>query len=276
MTVLTRRPLQGGQVAHGSPVRAQAPSRSRRLVVRLVNVVWPLVAVIGAWALWVEVGNIPPAVAPAPFDVLTYLVSNPTDFVRDAASTILVVAGGMVLGLIGGIALAVCSWFSPVARAMISGPALVTQCLPVVTISPVLARVFGYNTSTIVLIAALICFFPVFIYTSAGMRQMPPGSSDVFKAFGASRWQTLWRLALPSSISRILVALRVSIVSAVVGAMLAQWIMGTSGLGHRLVVAQAAFRTSEAWAASLVAIVLALVLYSLMAVACRRASARFE
>jgi NitT/TauT family transport system permease protein len=258
------------------PARARSAGRSRRLLAGLVHAVWPIALVLAGWAAWVQLGDLPPAVAPAPADVLTFIVQQPGGFVRDALDTVLVVAGGLALGTVGGALLAALSWFSPLARSVISGPALITQCLPVATISPVLARVFGYNTSTIVIITALIAFFPVLVFTTAGLRQTPPGSDDLFVVFGASRWQRFWRLAAPAAVPRLLVALRLSVVAAVVGAMLAQWIMGTSGLGYRLVVAQAAFRTSEAWAASLVAIVLSVVLYSLVAVLCRRAQRRFE
>jgi NitT/TauT family transport system permease protein len=261
------------------PVPAAARRAGRRtgwLGAHLLHAVWPIAFLLGAWALWVELGEVPPAVAPAPADVVTVLLDQPGTFLADAVSTVGVVIGGLLLGAFAGAVLAAVSWFSPVARAVIAGPALITQCLPVATISPVLARVFGYDTSTIVIIAALIAFFPVLVFTTVGLRQTPPGADDLFVVLGGSRWQRFWRLAAPSALPRLLVALRLSVVAAVVGAMLAQWIMGTSGLGYRLVVAQASFRMAEAWAASLVAIVLSVVLYSVVSVLCRRAQHRLE
>lgn len=247
-----------------------------RMTAHLLHALWPIAFLLGVWALWVEVGEVPPAVAPAPADVVTVLVEQPGTFLADAVSTVGVVVGGLLLGALAGAVLAAVSWFSPIARSVISGPALITQCLPVATISPVLARVFGYSTSTIVIIAALIAFFPVLVFTTAGLRQTPPGADDLFIVLGGGRWQRFWRLAAPSALPRLLVALRLSVVAAVVGAMLAQWIMGTSGLGYRLVVAQASFRMAEAWAASLVAIVLSVVLYSVVSLLCRHASERLE
>lgn len=242
----------------------------------LVHTVWPLAFVLLAWSVWVEVGEIPPAVAPAPADVLAFVRENPAVLAGDAWDTVVIVAAGLVLGAAGGVALACVSWFSGLARAVISGPALITQCLPVATLAPVLARVLGYGTSTIVVITALISFFPVLVFTTAGLREAPPGADDVFATFGASRWQRFVRLAVPAAIPRVLIALRLSVVAAVVGAMLAQWIMGTDGLGYRLAIAQASFRTSEAWASSLVAILVSVSLYVLVAAATRRAQSRFE
>ena len=237
---------------------------------------WPVGLILLVWTAWVELGDIPPAVAPAPPLVLAYIADHPLSFVEDAAATVLVVAGGLLVGAVAGGLLATASWFSPVARAMINGPALLTQCLPIVTIAPVLASVFGYGTATVLVIAALISFFPVLVFSTAGLQRTPPGSDDLFRVFGASRRQRYIRLAVPSALPSLLVGLRMSTVAAVVGAMLAQWIMGSSGLGYRLALAQASFRTAEAWASSLVAIALSVVLNTVAAALCRVAQNRLE
>jgi ABC-type nitrate/sulfonate/bicarbonate transport system permease component len=249
--------------------------RLRSVGAGLVHVVWPLAALFVAWALWVRVGDVPPAVAPHPGTVLSFLVQNLGSFLGDAGSTVAVVVGGLVIGTLAGAVLAAVSWFSGIARAVINGPALLTQCLPVATITPVLARLFGYGVSTIVVITALISFFPVLVFASAGLRRTPPGADDLFVVLGAGRWQRFWRLAAPSAVPRVLVAMRVSVVAAVAGTMLAQWIMGTSGLGYRLIIAQMSFRTSEAWASSVVSIVLSVLMYAVVSALCRVAEKRF-
>lgn len=256
--------------------RRRGPSIARKMGAHVVHVVWPIALIVGVWALWVELTDMPPAVAPSPRDVFDYILQQPGVYLTDALATLLIVAGGLLLGTVGGVALASLSWFSHFARATISGPALVTQCLPVATMVPVLARVFGYNQRTVVIIAALIAFFPVMVFTSAGLRSTPPGSDDLFRVFGAARRQRFRYLAVPSALPRMLVALRLSVVAAVVGAMLAQWIMGTEGLGYRLVIAQVSFRMSEAWGASVIAILLSVVLYTVVSAVCRAVQDRFE
>lgn len=243
---------------------------------RLVHALWPAVAVYVVWMLWIDLRDLPPAVAPHPSDVVRYIAEHPGSYVGDAIDTLRIVIGGLVVGALAGVVLASLSWFSPLARAAISAPTLITQCLPVATMVPVIARVFGYNERTVVIVAALIAFFPVLVFTTAGLRATPAGTDDLFGVFGASRWKRFRLLAVPSGFPRLLVALRLSVVGAVVGAMLAQWIMGTSGLGYRLAVAQASFRTSEAWGASVVAIVVGVVLYSAASSLAAAVQRRFE
>lgn len=246
----------------------------RRALAHALHICWPIAFLLVVWALWVDAKHLPPAVAPHPSAVLSFIWHHPGGFASDALNTALIVLGGLLLGSVAGALLASLSWFSSVARAAISGPALVSQCLPVATMVPVLARIFGYNQRTVVIIAAVIAFFPVLVFTTAGLRATPPGADDLFVVLGARRLHRFRFLAVPAAIPRLLVSLRLSVVAAVVGAMLAQWIMGSAGLGYRLVMAQAAFRASEAWAASLVAIVLSVVLYWLVSLLCRVASER--
>lgn len=263
-------------LAKASPRTKTTRKVGRIAFLGLLDALWPMATLVTVWWLWVHLAQLPPAVAPDPMDVLAYIARQPASFVVDAWHTVEVVVGGMLLGVAAGTVLATVSWFSPAARAMISGPALLTQCLPVAVISPILAKVFGYDTSTIVLITALIAFFPVLVFTTSGLLAVPPGSQDLFTALGARRWQRFIRLAAPAALPRTLVSLRLSIVAAVAGAMLAQWIMGTNGLGYRLIVAQASYRTAEAWACSAVSIALSVLLYSLVASLCRLASERFD
>lgn len=265
----------------GRPTDAAAPWRSvlritRRVLMGIVSVIWPVVFIYVVWALWIDLKELPPAVAPHPNDVLEYISQNPGSYATDALNTLKIVVGGVLLGALAGVALATLSWFSSFARAAISAPTLITQCLPVATLVPVIARVFGYNERTVVMVAALITFFPVLVFTGAGMRSTPAGTTDLFKVFGAPRRRRFLMLAVPSSVPKFLVSLQLSVVVAVVGAMLAQWIMGANGLGYRLAVAQASFRTSEAWGASVVAILVGVLLYSVASALTRYARSRFD
>ena len=264
--------------AERSARRSSAGISLRRAVLgglsTLVHMAWPFVLIVVAWHAWVVIGEMPPAVAPRPGAVWEYVSQNPSAFVGDTLNTVKVVGLGLLCGSIAGIALASIGWFSPLAWSIISGPALVTQCLPIAVIVPVVARIFGYNEGTVVIIAGLIAFFPILVFTSAGFRATPAGADDLFVVLGARRLQAFRYLALPSAIPRFLVSLRMSVVSSVVGAMLAQWIMGTSGLGYRLVTAQVSFRGAEAWGAAVVAVVLGVVLYSIANLICRWAERR--
>jgi ABC-type nitrate/sulfonate/bicarbonate transport system permease component len=125
-----------------------------------------------------------------------------------------------------------------------------------------LARLLGYGEPTVVASAAAITFLPTFVLVGAGLRQTPPGAAELFGVFGASRWQRLKLLALPSAVPNVLTALRIAAADSVLAALVAEYLMGQTGLGNMLADAQSQLLTAQAWSASLIATVLSVAAFA--------------
>ncbi|MGP6156884.1 MAG: ABC transporter permease [Vulcanimicrobiaceae bacterium] len=222
---------------------------------------WPLLFLLLAWQLWVSFGQVAAIVAPTPLAVATELVTHPADFAREGGATLLVALAGLALGALLSLALAVLTWFSPLLSGAVSFPALLVQATPLVALMPVLARVLGYDQRTVVAAAALIAFFPTFVLAVSGLRALPPGAQDVFSILGASRFARLRLLALPSAVPNLLTALRISSANCILAALVAEYLMGTTGLGRLFAVSESSFEIARAWAACLVATVLSVLGY---------------
>ena len=87
----------------------------------------------------------------------------------------------------------------------------------------------------------IITFFPSFVFTTAGLRDLPHGSQDLFSVLGASRRATLRRLALPAAVPNMAIALRLAAAHAILAAMIAEFLMGTTGLGYLFAVTKQEF-----------------------------------
>ena len=94
--------------------------------------------------------------------------------------------------------IAVLAWTSRLASGIVAPLGLVFSSVPVVTLIPVLARLFGYDIKTVVAIVVVISFLPAFVFTAAGLKSLPPGSDDLFRVLGASRWRRFAHLVAPS------------------------------------------------------------------------------
>jgi NitT/TauT family transport system permease protein len=95
------------------------------------------------------------------------------------------------------------------------------------------------------------------------MRATPPGADGVFDALGSSRGTRLLRLALPSAVPNLLVAIRIAAANSILAALIAEYLIGTVGLGRLFADAQSQSLTPRAWAASLVATALSVAAYAL-------------
>lgn len=216
---------------------------------------WPALCIIGLWQIWIVTGHVPRIVAPAPLDVARELVIHAEVYVRAAAATFAVALAGLAIGSALGAALAVLSWFSPLLGGLFTLPAVLIQSTPLVALMPVLARLIGYNEQTVVAAAVLITFFPTFVLVASGLLALPPGSADVLQVLGASRMARLRLVVLPAAVPNMLVALRISSANSILAALVAEYLMGTTGLGRLFATSESRFDTAAAWAACVVATV---------------------
>ena len=96
---------------------------------------------------------------------------------------------------------------------------------------------------------ALVCFFPMFINTAVGLKATDPALLDLMRAFSASRWHILTRIKIPSAASHIFAALQISVVLGLIGAVVAEFVSSSKGLGYLINAATTTLDTSTMFAA---------------------------
>jgi NitT/TauT family transport system permease protein len=160
-----------------------------------------------------------------------------------------------------GTALAVAVWSSRVVSGMMTPVALIMRSVPVVAMIPVLARVFGYGWTTVLVITSVVSFFPAFVLVGARLRDAPQATSDLMAVLGASRLTLLRRLLLPHAVPGLLVAFRLTASTAVLGAMLAEYLMGGRGLGTLFAQSVSFYQVDRAWGTALVATVVSVACF---------------
>lgn len=231
--------------------------------------------VLVAWQWWITADDVPRIVAPRPSGVLHHVSSNLGDYAGDVAATALSAALGLAIGVVIGVALAIVASSSPVARGLSAPLTLLLPTVPIVVVVPIVARIVGYNQQTVVVTAVLMALFPIFVLVAAGLRTRPPGADDLFDTFRPQAARRLWLLALPSAVPNLLVAVRIAAANCFLGALSAEWLIGTSGLGHTFSESRVRLETEAAWGAILVAIVLSVMSYLAAELLDRRVRPRF-
>jgi NitT/TauT family transport system permease protein len=223
---------------------------------------WPVLVLLAAWEVWIVAAHVPPIVAPAPALVVIEVATNPGLYAAAACATIGVALAGLLIGMTLGIALAIAIWATPFAAGALTFPALLAQSTPLVALLPVIARLLGYGEQTVIAAATAITFLPTFVLVGSGLRALPANAADVFDVLGSSRLARLVRLALPSAVPSMLIALRLSAANSILAALTAEYLIGTFGLGRLFADAQTQSLTPRAWAAALVATVLSVAAYA--------------
>jgi NitT/TauT family transport system permease protein len=234
---------------------------SYRPLVGVIDNYWGIAALIIAWQLFVVITNFNTIVMPTPIGVVNAIVSAPEVFISAALITFAMAVAGLLLGAVVGSALAMAAWFSPVAAGILTPLTILFSSVPVVAFIPIIARLFGYDTSTVLAIVVIISFFPTFVFVSAGLRAVPLGSNDLFRVFGASRFATLWYLSLPAALPSFAVGMRIAAAQCMLAAMVAEFLMGTAGLGYLFQLSKSDFDMERAFGTSLLATIVSVTMF---------------
>src|SRR5262249_45415115 len=115
--------------------------------------------------------------------------------------------------------------------------------------------------------------FPVMVGAMAGLRAIDPDLVSLARLLRLSPWRRFWRIELPATAPALFAGLRVAAVQALVGAILAEWISGKVGLGYLMVFGSTPYHTAPLLAAILLAALVGLAAYQIVAEAERLALA---
>ncbi|WP_353148490.1 ABC transporter permease [Pollutimonas bauzanensis] len=201
-----------------------------------VLVVWEWAATAFAWS---------DLVLPAPSTVARSLWRGLYSgyFWPHIAQTTLEVIAGLALGGIFGFACGLLLGESAFGRRVFMPYVVASQVMPKLALAPLLTVWLGFGTLPMVVITALVCFFPLLESTMTGIGQTDLSRRELFRMLGATRWQTLWRLHVPTGLPVILAGLRMAVVLALVGAVVGEFIGGSQGLGALIIAAQGSMDT---------------------------------
>ncbi len=254
-----------------APARAR-PSAWRRFVHDIAPVLGAGALFVLAWAAIVRIGEYPPYILPGPTIVAERFISGWTDgiigphFWTTLGEVLLGLAVGGTAGVLTGILLA----RSRLAARMLSPYIVAAQATPILALAPLIALWFGTGLGSRVLICALICLFPVAVGTMVGIRSVDPRLIELGRSFRATRRQRLARIEVPSALPQILGSFRIGVTLAVVGAIVAEWAGGDSGLGVLINLARGSMFDIPLMFATLITIAIMGVALYLIVVALER------
>jgi NitT/TauT family transport system permease protein len=123
------------------------------------------------------------------------------------------------------------------------------QSMPKVALAPLVIVWFGFGIESKIVLVALICFFPLFINTVTGIRSVDRDLIDLMRVFGRSRLDILLEVKLPHAATSIMAGMQISVVLGLIGAVAAEFIASTRGLGFLIQNAANALNLGAVFAA---------------------------
>jgi NitT/TauT family transport system permease protein len=212
------------------PVNVEALARARRK--RILAWAMPaatMIAAIALWEWWVRAYEIPHYLIPAPSRIWSTLLTDGPSLMVSAWFTVKLTLMALVLAILGGVTLgAVFALSRPVEMSLFPF-AVILQVTPIVAIAPLILIYVDSVFAALLICAWIVAFFPILSGTVIGLRSADHNLRDLFTLYRATPWQRLRFLLAPSALPYFMASLKVAGGLALIGAVVAEFVAGTTG-----------------------------------------------
>ncbi|MBB4018790.1 NitT/TauT family transport system permease protein [Chelatococcus caeni] len=236
------------QAVHALPIasaftddaEAQARFDSMQRYLKWRKRLLPLIAVACLLLLWegaVRAFGIRPFIAPAPSAVAAVLYAKFGLLMQNLVPTAIEALLGFLLGNAAAILIATAFVYKRTLEEAFFPVAVMINTVPVVAKAPILVLLLGNGMEPKIAIAALICFFPTLVNMTRGLRDVSPQQLELMRILSASPREVFFKLRLLNALPYLFSALKIAASTAVIGAIVGEWIGATSGIGALIIQA---------------------------------------
>jgi NitT/TauT family transport system permease protein len=138
------------------------------------------------------------------------------------------------------------------------------QAVPKVILAPLIIAWFGFGIEGKVVQAGIACFYAVFITTLSGLELAEPQAIQLMRSFRASGWQIMRKVKIPSALPAIFGGLQLGATTAIIGAIVSEFVAADSGLGFLMLRYRSSFDTPAVWVLIFVFLLFGIVSYLLL------------
>lgn len=190
--------------------------------------------VIAAWEFSVATGLITSIIIPRPsaiWGAIVELYITEGTIYRHFFITLTEAVMGFLIGAAIAVGLAVLSSLYEPFKRYVTPYAIVLNVTPGIALTPVIIAWFGYGMGSKIALAAVLCFFPIFVNTLTGLLQVDEDREELFKSMGANNVQLFTKMRVPSALPLMFAGLKIGLTTALIGAVVAEFAQATDGVG---------------------------------------------
>jgi NitT/TauT family transport system permease protein len=206
-------------------------ARMRRWLLPIAGIL----TLIVVWAALVYLLKVPSFVAPSPQLVAATLVGKFGILMANLWPTAIEAINGFLLGNVSAIIIATVFVHKKSMEQAFFPVVVLINSIPVVAKAPILVLLLGNGMEPKIAIAALVCFFPTLVNMVRGLESINPQSLELMKVLSASKTEIFFKLRLMNSLPYLFSALKIAASTAVIGAIVGEWIGSNTGIGALII-----------------------------------------
>jgi ABC-type nitrate/sulfonate/bicarbonate transport system permease component len=274
IVILVRR--LGGDPQTGTITGAneERPGGSRRSVVATAGrIASPFISsamIVAIWALVLKVFDLSSYFAKTPSAVWAYLFVGPSSTIRRNVVfqalevTLRDAMLGWVVGTVAAIVAAALLVQFPRVRGSLFPIVMTLRSVPLIAMTPLIALIFGQGVTGVAMIAAIVTFVPSVVLIVSGLESVPPQAIELGRVYNLSGVGSLVLIRARYATPSIFAAAKISMPGAILGAILAEWLITRNGIGHLIAVSLIDSEYGLLWASVVVASAISMILYEVV------------
>jgi len=171
---------------------------------------------------------------------------------------------GFFIAVVGGYAIALLLWWSEAVRRISEPYFVVLNALPKIALGPLIIIWFGTGSTSIVVMTILIGLIVAILNMLGGFMATDENKILLLRSMGASKWQILTKLVIPSSLPNFISMLKINVGMAWIGSIMGEYIVSKAGIGYLIVYGGQVFKLDLVMSAVFILCVLAAIMYALV------------
>jgi NitT/TauT family transport system permease protein len=218
----------------------EAAYRAAKLRLQWRRRLMPVAGVVGALVVWAALVyglEVPPFIAPSPQAVAQTLVLKHDLLLRNLMPTAIEAVLGFLLGNLAAVTIATVFVHNKTMEEAFFPVVVLVNTIPVVAKAPILVLLFGNGMEPKIAIAALVCFFPTLVNMVRGLESVNPQAVELMRVLSASKREVFFKIRVQNSLPYLFSALKIAASTAVIGAIVGEWIGSTEGIGALIIQA---------------------------------------
>jgi NitT/TauT family transport system permease protein len=227
-------------------------------------------SILLAWQYLLPLLGVPAYIVPTPTAIFGVFQKNFALLIDNLRPTLIEALAGFVIGNLAAVLLAVLFVHSRVLQAAYFPIVLFFNTIPILALSPIIILIFGLGMTPKIVIAAVICFFPTLVNMIRGLDSASDNEHELFRVLSATRSEIFWSLRLPRALPMLFSSLRIASATAVIGAIVGEWIGSDKGLGALIIQATFNYQSDRLYAAIVLSSSLSIALFCLVVLVERR------
>ncbi|MGQ3071317.1 MAG: ABC transporter permease [Ferrovibrionaceae bacterium] len=234
------------------------------MIARLALPILGALSLLVGWQFLLPWAGVPAYIVPTPTTIAGVFGKSWPLLLDNLWPTAIESLAGFVIGNLAGFLLAVVFVHSRRLQAMYFPVVLFFNTIPVLALSPIIILIFGLGMTPKIVIAAVICFFPTLVNMIRGLDSPSTNEHELFRVLSGTPWEVFWRLRLPRSLPMLFSSLRIASATAVIGAIVGEWIGSEKGLGALIIKATFNYQSDRLYAAIVLSSSLSIALFAVV------------